>query len=123
MLGVQDWVEKRLAREMDRTGLAEAEMATMRVKFATHLRRLQESTDETEAVHLASKEDMQRQMQARPPSPLPLLRAYLAGDVVGINTVTVNGILMEISLESSLLLSVSKKPVWCCRSCSPMPAR
>lgn len=69
-------MEKRLAREMDRTGLAEAEMATMRVKFATHLRRLQESTDDTEAAHLASKEDMQRQMQARATtSPLTLLNA------------------------------------------------
>lgn len=63
---MQDWVEKRLAREMDRTGLAEAEMATMKVKFATHLRRLQESTDDMEVAHLSSKDDMQRQMQARP---------------------------------------------------------
>eukprot|EP00892_Ulva_mutabilis_P006187 jgi/Ulvmu1/3940/UM018_0163.1 len=59
----QDWIEKRLAREMDRTGLAEAEVATMKVKFATHLRRLQESTDSMEAAHAASKDGMQRQMQ------------------------------------------------------------
>lgn len=76
-VAVQDWIEKRLAREMERTGLAESEMSTMKVKFATHLRRLQESTDAMESAHLASKDDMQKQMQARAPSaaaaPLTLL--------------------------------------------------
>ena len=36
----QDWIEKRLAREIERTDVAEKEMNKMKAKFGKHLQKL-----------------------------------------------------------------------------------
>lgn len=54
----QDWVEKRLAREIERTDLAETEAHSMKVKFAGHLKRLQGSVRDAENAHASDVDAM-----------------------------------------------------------------
>lgn len=61
----QDWVEKRLAREIERTDLAEGEAKNMKVKFASHLKRLQSSVKTAEDVHQSDVEAMNKRISVR----------------------------------------------------------
>jgi hypothetical protein len=58
----QDWVEKRLAREIERTDLAEGESREIKLKFASHLKRLQASVQAAEDAHQADVEVMSKQI-------------------------------------------------------------
>jgi hypothetical protein len=58
----QDWVEKRLAREIELADLAQSEATTMKVKFASHLKRLQGSVLDAENAHASDVDAMKKKI-------------------------------------------------------------
>lgn len=58
-------MEKRLAREIERTDLAESESQSMKIKFASHLKRLQGSVRDAENAHASDVEAMHKKISVR----------------------------------------------------------
>lgn len=59
----QEWIETRLAREIERTDLMQSEMSNMKTKFAAHLQHLHSVNEEEQAAHAADAESMQLTLQ------------------------------------------------------------